>query len=286
MRHRRTAVPRIHPLHLVLGLAVLLAAPQALAGSGILEGSGDFVPPNASGTGLEDFTSDRIGFSFWVDQRGVYTIYSQIKQTPFPGRVLLHRGPIDPDHPLNRLIAVADYDEEGNGVSFPVLLEAGVIYYVSTTYARDEATTIVDFAYGAMSGPGEVRLSFCRPPGDDIETVDLGEALDLNDHFCVEVEWRDHQGHTGRGTTVPYRSADSGLFWFFNPDNWEVQVKVLDGCAVNGHYWVFLAATTNVEFDLFVCPERGDRETCRVYHNPLGQRADTVTDTAAFPCDG
>jgi hypothetical protein len=57
-------------------------------------------------------------------------------------------------------------------------------------------------------------------------------------------------------------------------------VKVLDGCASNGHYWVFAAATTNVEYTLRVTDVlTGD---VREYLNPLGNSSPAVTDTAAF----
>ncbi len=48
------------------------------------------------------------------------------------------------------------------------------------------------------------------------------------------------------GTMVPGATNESGLFWFFDDDNWEMLVKVLDGCGTNGHFWVFLAAATDV----------------------------------------
>ena len=108
------------------------------------------------------------------------------------------------------------------------------------------------------------------------------EAMCLNDHrFRVEVAWRDFAGNTGAGQLVDGGSADSGLFWFFNPDNWEMLVKVLDGCGVNDRYWVFAAATTNVEYTLRVT----DAQTGAVkeYFNPLGNAADAITDAAAFP---
>ncbi|MCP4658010.1 MAG: hypothetical protein GY856_21585 [bacterium] len=75
-------------------------------------------------------------------------------------------------------------------------------------------------------------------------------------------------------------SDDSGLFWFFDPDNWEMLVKVLDACGLNGRYWVFAAATTNVEYTLRVV----DTETDSVveYHNPLGTASPAITDTSAF----
>ena len=97
--------------------------------------------------------------------------------------------------------------------------------------------------------------------------------------FRVEVAW-DANGSSGAGRTVPAASADSGLFWFFAPDNWEVMVKVLDGCGVNGRYWVFAAGTTNVGYTLTVTDTRTGR-TAR-YENPLGQRSPAITDVDAF----
>jgi hypothetical protein len=40
---------------------------------------------------------------------------------------------------------------------------------------------------------------------------------------------------------------DTGYLWFFSSDNIEIVVKVLDGCAINGHYWVFAGGLTNVD---------------------------------------
>ena len=41
-------------------------------------------------------------------------------------------------------------------------------------------------------------------------------------------------------------SENAGAFWFFTPNNVEVVIKILDGRPVNGHFWVFGAALTNV----------------------------------------
>ncbi len=110
---------------------------------------------------------------------------------------------------------------------------------------------------------------------------DTPTALCVNgERFRVEVEWRDFDGQTGVGRVVPAGSSDSGLFWFFSPDNWEMLVKVLDGCDVNGRVWVFAAATTNVEHTLRVTDAASGEE--RSYFNPLGTSADAITDTGAF----
>jgi hypothetical protein len=99
--------------------------------------------------------------------------------------------------------------------------------------------------------------------------------------FKVSVQWAANGG-TGVGTKVPVASADSGLFWFFDPNNWEMLVKVLDGCAGSNHYWVFFAATTNVQYTLTVVDTQTGR--VKVYFNPAGTPSPAVTDTSAFTC--
>ena len=100
--------------------------------------------------------------------------------------------------------------------------------------------------------------------------------------FRVEVEWRDFQDNVGTGSVAPFLDDSSGLFWFFSPENWEMLVKVLNGCALNDSFWVFFGATTNVGFTLRVTDlESGE---VAVYENDLGHAADTVADTAALPC--
>ncbi len=103
-------------------------------------------------------------------------------------------------------------------------------------------------------------------------------------HFKVQARWRDFSGNSGSGKVVPGGSADSGVFWFFNSTNWELLIKVLDGCGLNERYWVFAAATTNVEFTLDITDTRTG--VVKTYFNPLGHRADSITDTGALATCG
>jgi hypothetical protein len=98
--------------------------------------------------------------------------------------------------------------------------------------------------------------------------------------FAVEVGWRSSQGER-RAWTVPGASPASGNFWFTAADNWEVLVKVLDGCAFNGHYWVFAAGATGLPFTMRVIDTATGEEL--TYAGPTGP-ARTVTDTKAFRC--
>lgn len=76
------------------------------------------------------------------------------------------------------------------------------------------------------------------------------------------------------------RTDTSGELSFFSPDNLELLVKVIDGCEVNDRFWVFFAATTDVEFDVTVTDTLTGE--ARTYTNPQGAAADAVTDTDAF----
>ncbi len=87
------------------------------------------------------------------------------------------------------------------------------------------------------------------------------------------------RARSGHGTAVPI-TADTGYFWFFNSDNVELVIKVLDGQALNGHFWVFYGALTNVEYTITVTDTVNG--LVKTYTNPSGQLA-SVGDTTAFP---
>jgi hypothetical protein len=111
--------------------------------------------------------------------------------------------------------------------------------------------------------------------------IPSSNRLCLNgNRFQVEVDWRDLGGSNGRGRARALDLDDSGLFWFFDSENLELLVKVLDACSFNDHFWVFAAATTNVEYTLRVTDTKTGQ--VRNYFNPLGTRSPATTDTGAF----
>ena len=105
-------------------------------------------------------------------------------------------------------------------------------------------------------------------------------ALCLNsDRFRVEVSWQvPSQGTSGVGQALALTS-DTGAFWLFDSANIELVVKVLDGRRVNGKFWVFSGALSNVEYTVTVT----DTQTgaVKTYFNPQGRMA-SVADTSAF----
>lgn len=120
--------------------------------------------------------------------------------------------------------------------------------------------------------PGEPAGS-CAP---DAETLCLRD-----ERYRVTVEWRGAGGAAGNGQVVPAGTNDSGLFRFFDAGNWEILVKVLDGCEFNGHAWVFAAASTNLGYAIRVADTATD--AAKEYGNEPGAPAPAVADTKAFP---
>ncbi len=106
--------------------------------------------------------------------------------------------------------------------------------------------------------------------------------------FAVEMDWWTGDGRSGPGRVVHHGTNDSGLFYFFfeSGDNWEVLIKVLDGCSVNGHAWVYGASATTLGYRIRVTDTVTG--TFREYLNENGRRADAITDNEAFAgiCEG
>ena len=120
-------------------------------------------------------------------------------------------------------------------------------------------------------------------PGPSVQRLPFGgrQSLLLGEgRFRVEVEWQvPLQDTEGRGRARP-DSADTGSFWFFDPDNLELTVKILDGRPVNGHFWFFHGALSNVGYRITVTDQLTGR--VRTYDNPPGRFASSA-DTMAFP---
>ncbi|HEY6321153.1 MAG TPA: LamG domain-containing protein [Thermoanaerobaculia bacterium] len=121
------------------------------------------------------------------------------------------------------------------------------------------------------------------PPAESNCGASGASALCLQGHFLVTATFRTGPPGSASGNAgVAVASPDSGIFWFFAPSTWEVMVKVIDGCALNNHWWVFTAATTNVYYQLNVTDVQNGQP--KIYFNYPGPPAPAVTDTSAFPC--
>jgi hypothetical protein len=106
--------------------------------------------------------------------------------------------------------------------------------------------------------------------------------LCLNNRFLIGATFRTGAPGTAESSAqvVATPGPNSGLFWFFSSDNWEVLIKSINGCALNNRWWLFSAATTNVFYRVEVLDRVAGSQ--RIYFNYQGPPAPAVTDTSAF----
>ena len=140
------------------------------------------------------------------------------------------------------------------------------------------ATLTVEGAGAESTASRMFRVDASSPAGSCVpgpETVCLQDS-----RYAVTVEWRDGAGGSGAGRVVHAGTNDSGMFSFFDRANWEVLIKVLDGCSANGQVWVFGGSTTDLGYVIRVT----DTATGAVkeYRNEPGTAAAAITDVAAF----
>ena len=148
----------------------------------------------------------------------------------------------------------------------------------------DESFTVELAAPGGGAVLGTLTAAELTLTDDDLvaEPCVAGPAtLCVNGgRFRVEVAWRTAANASGLAQAAPL-TPESGYFWFFDADNPEVFVKVLDACVDPfNHYWVFAAGLTDVETRLTVVDTATGE--LRIYDKPLGQGFDPIRDTSAF----
>ena len=141
------------------------------------------------------------------------------------------------------------------------------------------STLTVDGAGAESTASRMFRVDAAEPAGSCVPGPET--ACLQNSRFEVEVEWQGADGASNAARLVHAGTNDSGMFSFFDRSNWEVLIKVLDGCAANGHVWVFGGSTTDLGYVIRVT----DTATgvVKEYRNEPGTSAAAITDVAAFP---
>ena len=181
-------------------------------------------------------------------------------------------------------------DNSGDESGFEVQLATGGGTLTGGTYWRRLLTVPADmetaYAHGrndrerfrvfAYNDRGYSRAS--APSGScraDAETLCLQDS-----RFQVKVIWWKADGERAYGRVVEEGTDDSGMFQFFGPENWEILIKVLDGCRINGRKWVLGASTTDLGYLINVTDTIAQES--RKYRNEPGQPAPAIVDTKAF----
>ena len=133
---------------------------------------------------------------------------------------------------------------------------------VSGTWEADSASLL--FALnGCVSGPTSAWLLSCR--------------------YRVEVQWTDFAEVRRDAFVASAATSDTALFYWQNPNIWEVLIKAIDACSLNNKHWIYFAAATNVGYDITVTDTQSPAPP-KHYTNPLGHLAQATNDINAFNC--
>ena len=112
-------------------------------------------------------------------------------------------------------------------------------------------------------------------------TADPTTACLTGDRFRVEMN-RDTGIEDPQPALPEPLTSDTAYFWFFDPDNVETLVKVLDACDTFGRFWIFTSGLTDVGTTLTIT----DTQTGQVWtrETELGQPYPPVIETEVFEC--
>ncbi|MEO8274944.1 MAG: hypothetical protein ABI639_01920 [Thermoanaerobaculia bacterium] len=206
-----------------------------------------------------------------------------IQEGSYDGMIFLYHGAFNPANPLVNLIAADDDAEFGTGSSRidAIALVGGNDYFLVTAgYSAGGAGTFSNQV--ACNNPTtRVLVGYGQFGDDNTSDYDGRRVQLLKGRFEVSVTGENFSHVPFVGRTVPLASDDSAIFWFFQPANFELLIKLIDGCSLNNRFWVYYAATTNVAFRIEVYD--WVTGTTKVYNNSLGSTSNIAkTDSDAF----
>ena len=107
----------------------------------------------------------------------------------------------------------------------------------------------------------------------------------LGDRFTARISWNDGSGEKQAFVAEPQTDTDdstAGIFFYYVEDasNWEILVKMIDGCRTNDHFWVLVAGSTGFGWTLEVTDEATG--VVRTFTHPLDGQGSGLEDFEAF----
>ncbi len=195
-----------------------------------------------------------------------------------------------PDHLTQELAGMAIFPAEGVGPGFDLWMTDGTwterlsdlrlteLDWLAIEGSLSLALTNGKLLSGTYGSGGEIWAADLASAGAQCRPSPRSACLQEN-RFRVRSRWADFSGGGGMAFAIPL-TTDTAYFWFFDPSNVEVVLKILDGRGVTGAHWVFYGALSNVDYKIDVLDMRTG--TSRRYDNAAGNYA-SVGDTAAFP---
>jgi len=111
----------------------------------------------------------------------------------------------------------------------------------------------------------------------------------LEGRFTARLAWDDGSGTKHAFVAAPKTDGPdsaAGLFFYYVEDasNWEILVKMIDGCGTNGHFWALVAGSTGFAWTLEITDEATG--VVRTFTHPLDGQASGLEDFEAFATCG
>ncbi len=205
-----------------------------------------------------------------------------VGQQAHDGHIALYRGSFNPAAQFTNLVDLDDDGELGTGTSripsdldtASITLTAGNYILVTSAFTNGGEGSFTNTIHCETVQPTQGSCGWGDIPND--------QEVCLFERFAVAIVGISNHPTDGIATPARFGSKETAFFWFYGDQNFEVMIKLLNGCAINGKWWVFGGALTNQAYHIAI----GDSLTGarRDYYNAEGVNAAAITDTNAFPC--
>jgi hypothetical protein len=222
-----------------------------------------------------------------TNTQSCYTIcfFDQNGRCDLSGQVTADQLPGPPFSVTN--LRVGPYTScQGTPATVPVTLSPGEHLVFDLVFSPQAPGRYADTFFTNLSWAGPANLqryayhlfgtatsSFNCAPDDQTACLSDGR-------FKVTATFDAGSSGSGNAHLITLAS-DTAYLWFFAATNVEAVLKVLDGCSLNNHYWVFAGGLTNVEVAITVTDTSNG--TKKVYSNKANTTFVPVQDTSAFP---
>ena len=102
--------------------------------------------------------------------------------------------------------------------------------------------------------------------------------------FQVTVDYTSQNSGSGAAQVMQFNGQraeddESVFWWFFSPTNFEMGLKILNGCPVNQHFWVFISGLTNQGWTVHI--KDTQTGTIASTSNPIGRLTPTIAATVS-----
>lgn len=167
-------------------------------------------------------------------------------------------------------VTVSTGHTTGSFTITPANVSAQTIATITATYAGIQRTA---------------QLTVLPPPPASCQPNATTLCL-LNGRFSVTATYINQTA--GQAQAVPVSGTTAyGYFWFTDPSNTELAVKIIDGTTINGSFWVYYGGLTTLDYTITVTDMTANR--VKSYENPSGSTCggeDTSFNTAAASLHG